>query len=90
MLAGLPPDLVEKFDQLPFATEAGFQFRGGESVKTPSPVSATMAPLCGKAACGIVITGRQDTVALWVIAMIGAAFPDGTTAPQAAFVKVNP
>lgn len=89
VLAGLPPELVEKFDQLPFTTEGGFQFRGSEAVKTPSPVSATMAPLCGKGACGIVVSGRQDTVALWLIAMIGAAFPDGTTAPQATFLKIK-
>ena len=84
----MPPDIVEKFDALPFATEGGFQFRGGEAVKVPSPVSATMAPLCGKSACGVVITGRGDTVALWVIAMIGAAFPDGTNAPQVTFVRL--
>jgi biopolymer transport protein ExbD len=90
VLAGLPPDLVEKFDELPFATEGGFQFRGGEAVKVPSPVSATMEAMCGKVACGVVVTGRSDTIALWVIAMLGAAFPDGTPAPQVAFVKIKP
>jgi biopolymer transport protein ExbD len=90
VLAGLPPDLVEKFDQLPFATEAGFQFRGSEAVKAPSALTATMEPVCGKTACGIVVTGRHDTVAIWLIAMIGAAFPDGTAAPQAVFVKLAP
>jgi biopolymer transport protein ExbD len=87
VLAGMPDDIVAKFDELPFAVEAGFQFRGNEAVTVPSPFSATMAPLCGKSACGVVIKGRADTVALWTIAMIGAAFPDGATAPQVVFIK---
>lgn len=89
IFANMTPEMIEEYKSLPFATKAGFQLRGKEAIVTPSPVSATMAPVCGKKRCGVVMTGRKRTIAMRFLSLIGSAFPDGTPAPVIWFVLPN-
>jgi hypothetical protein len=86
ILLEMPPEIVEAYMELPFETAAGFQFRGREAVVSPSALSATMAPVCGKTACGVVMKADNRTLTIRYVSLIGAAFPDGTPAPTVAFV----
>lgn len=67
------------------ATTASYQFRAREAVTAPSPVSATVAPLCGKNPCRVVVRAQAKTMAARVLSLIGAAFPDGGAAPEIHF-----
>jgi hypothetical protein len=78
-------DLEDALIGGPPPAEALFQFRNNEGLKAPSPVSATLAPLCGANACGVVLSADGNTKVLGVVSLIGAAFPDGTAAPHLAF-----
>ncbi|MBN1654471.1 MAG: hypothetical protein JXA30_11935 [Deltaproteobacteria bacterium] len=83
---GLDDELTEEFLKIAPAREAGFQFRGGEALYLPSPVSETMAPVCGKIACGVVITGRPISPVFRMLSLIGGSFPDGSPFPAIAFM----
>lgn len=83
---GLDAELIEEWEKLEPARAAGFQFRGWEALTLPSPVSETMAPVCGKIACGVVITGRPITPAYRILALIGGSFPNSTPSPSLAFM----
>ncbi|MDH5672057.1 MAG: hypothetical protein OEZ06_07895 [Myxococcales bacterium] len=78
-------DLEKELLEGPPATEALFQFRAREALATPSPVSDTIAPLCGKKACGAVVSAELPTMSVRVVSLIGAAFPDGAAPPVLAF-----
>ena len=78
-------DLEEALLKGPPASEALFQFRSKEAVKDPSPVSATMKPLCGSNACGVVLQAEDRTLMVRVAQLLGAAFPDGSAAPTVVF-----
>jgi hypothetical protein len=67
------------------STYALFQFRYQEALKSPSALTKTMAPMCHKEKCGIVVTADSITPMLNVVTMIAAAFPDGTPMPAIAF-----
>ena len=67
------------------STYALFQFRYQEALKSPSALTKTMAPFCGKQRCGIVLTADPISPVLHIVTMLGAAFPDGTTPPALAF-----
>jgi biopolymer transport protein ExbD len=67
------------------STYALFQFRYQEALKRNSALTKTMAPICHKEKCAIVVTADSITPMLNVITMIAAAFPDGTTMPAIAF-----
>lgn len=67
------------------ATQAFFQFRQSEVLASPSPVSATIRPLCGTSACGAVVSADPITLSVRVVSLIGAAFPDGSPPPALAF-----
>ena len=86
VLKGMPPDVIAGYMKLPFAQSAGFQFRSREAVIVDSPVTRTMAPVCGKSACAALMKGRRVTLSVRVLQLIGAAFPDGTPAPTLAFM----
>lgn len=85
MLEGVPTDPVAEAEQAPPATSAAFQFRANEAQKTPSAVTATIKPVCGTSACGALIQADAVTLSTKVLALTGAAFPDGTPAPSLAF-----
>jgi hypothetical protein len=67
------------------STYALFQFRYQEALKNGSALTKTMAPMCHKDKCGIVVTADTITHMLNVITMLAAAFPDGTQMPAIAF-----
>ena len=83
---GLDDELTKDYLTIAPAREAGFQFRGWEALNLPSPVSETMAPVCGKIACGVVITGRPISPVFRILSLIGGTFPDGTPSPALAFM----
>ena len=86
MLDGIAnADPVADVLEAPPATVALFQFRANEALKAPSPVAATIQPLCGSNACGIVVKAERRTMTVRVLSLIGAAFPDGTAAPTIGF-----
>jgi hypothetical protein len=87
MLDGVPAqkDVVDEALNAPPATEALFQFRAQEATANPSAVSETIKPLCGTSACGVVVQAEKATAFVRVISLVGAAFPDGTTAPHVVF-----
>jgi hypothetical protein len=62
-------------------TYALFQFRYQEALRGPSALAKTIAPMCSKQRCGMVLTADPITPLLNVVSMIGAAFPDGATMP---------
>jgi hypothetical protein len=80
-----PSDVADEAENLPPATEALFQFRGQEALVSPSPVSETVKPVCGASACGVVVQAEKATPFLRVVSLLGAAFPDGSTAPRIVF-----
>jgi hypothetical protein len=67
------------------STQALFQFRYIEGLKGPSALAKTIAPLCSKERCGVVVTADAIAPLVRVASMIGAAFPDGTQSPAIAF-----
>jgi hypothetical protein len=67
------------------STQALFQFRYGEALQGPSPITQTMAPMCHSTKCGVVISAETITPMLNVLSLVGAAFPDGTQMPAVAF-----
>jgi hypothetical protein len=79
-------DMVEALLLGDPSTYALFQFRYQEALKSPSKgpsaLAKTMAPMCHKQRCGIVLTADIITPLLNVVSMIGAAFPDGTQMPM--------
>jgi hypothetical protein len=87
MIDGVPAqkDVVDEALNAPPATEALFQFRAQETVANPSAVTETIKPVCGTSACGVVIQAEKATAFVRVISLLGAAFPDGTNAPQVVF-----
>lgn len=88
MMEGVPNvDPVEEVEEAPPATIAQFQFRAKEASASPSPISETTAPLCGKTACGVALVAEPTTMTARVVSLIGAAFPDGTPEPSVAFVR---
>jgi hypothetical protein len=63
-----------------------FQFRYQEALKKgQTAIGATIAPLCSKTRCGIVLSSDRFTPVVRMTTLIGAAFPDGTSAPAFAF-----
>ena len=67
-----------------------FTWRFDGAVADLSPISAAFRPLCGPSPCGIVVTGDKETMSMRLISFIGAAFPDGSSAPQIRFLVPAP
>ena len=78
-------DIVAEVEQADPASEASFQFRAQEVLGATSAVSATLKPVCGTSACGVVVNADKITLFVRVASLLGAAFPDGTPAPVVAF-----
>jgi hypothetical protein len=73
----------------PPATEASFTLRASVLTQPDSPVGAMLRPVCGSRACGVVLVGDADTPSMRPIALLGAAFPDGTAPPAVAFQRTR-
>lgn len=67
------------------STYALFQFRYQEALTDPSPITDTVKPMCTGKKCGIVLTADPITPIVRVASLMGAAFPDGSTAPAVSF-----
>lgn len=67
------------------ATQALFQFRYQEALNAKSPLSGTIAPICGGERCGVVVVADEISPVVRLVSLMGAAFPDGSTAPAYAF-----
>jgi len=67
------------------STQALFQFRYQEALSAPSSLTGTMAPMCHTRKCGVVVAADSISPMVRVVSMMGAAFPDGTSAPAYAF-----
>ncbi|MBN1654279.1 MAG: hypothetical protein JXA30_10960 [Deltaproteobacteria bacterium] len=89
LFAEMTPEQIEEYRNMPFATEAVYQFRGQEALVSPSSVSATVAPICGKSRCGVLMTGQRRTITIRFLSLIGAAFPDGVPEPTIWFMLPN-
>lgn len=85
MLEGVPTDPVRELEEAPPATSASFQFRAKEAQSSPSPITATIKPVCGTSQCGALVQADAVTLTTKVLALTGAAFPDGSPAPSLAF-----
>jgi len=87
MLEGIapPPPAEGEFEELPPVTHGAFTWRFRAAVDELSPISGAMRPLCGARECGVVITADVETMTLRLVSMLGAAFPNGTSAPHVVF-----
>jgi len=70
----------------PPATEHLFTLRTDQATIDPSPISGITRPVCSATSCPVVIEPEGLSMSTQVIALLGAAFPDGTPAPQVAWV----
>jgi hypothetical protein len=67
-------------------TEQVFTLRTDQATVDPSPISGITRPVCGSIQCPIVFEPEGVSMSSQVIALLGAAFPDGTPAPLVAWV----
>ncbi len=85
MLPGVPqPESEGDPPPRPFTTGA-FSFRAEEATQADSAISTTTRPVCAMAACPTIVVADDGTQTMRVISLLGAAFPNGTTAPRLAF-----
>jgi biopolymer transport protein ExbD len=89
MFADMTPEQIEEYLNMPYAVEAAFQFRGQQAIVSPSPVSTTIAPICGKTRCGVLMTGQRRTITIRFLSLIGSAFPDDVSEPTIWFMLPN-
>lgn len=68
------------------STEHVFTLRTEVATADPSPISGITKPVCGSIACPVVLDAEGISMASQVLAILGAAFPDGTPAPIVAWV----
>lgn len=79
-----PPRPGEEIPPPP-ATAGVFTVRHQESVEDESSLSALVAPVCADVSCFATVVTDAGTHSMRVVSMIGAVFPNGTTAPQLRF-----
>lgn len=80
-------DPAAEAEQAPPATEALFQFRAREALKSPSAITGTLAAALGAGGGGVIVQGEAATPAMRLVSLIGAAFPDGKGQPRVVFQK---
>lgn len=68
------------------STEHVFTLRADQATVTPSPISSVMKLACGSQTCPAVVDAESGSMSGRVIALIGAAFPDGSADPKLAWV----
>lgn len=59
-----------------------FAFRATQATIAESPITNVARPVCGAAVCQTVIEADEETPVMRVLSFLGAAFPNGSTAPQ--------
>jgi hypothetical protein len=87
MLDGIKaaPEAAEEAPPEP-SHEHVFTLRTDQSTVDPSPISGIVKPLCSSIACPVVLDVEGISMSGQVFGLLGAAFPDGTTAPKIAWV----
>ena len=87
MLDGIKgaPEAPEELPPEP-STEHVFTLRTDQATAVPSPISGIVKPVCGSVACPVVLDVEGISMSSQVLALIGAAFPDGVPAPTIAWV----
>ncbi|MET0283690.1 MAG: hypothetical protein ABW352_04450 [Polyangiales bacterium] len=87
MLDGIKaaPEAAEEAPPEP-SHEHVFTLRADQATVDPSPISGIVKPLCSSIACPIVFDVEGISMSGNVVGLLGAAFPDGTTAPKIAWV----
>lgn len=85
LLEGITPPPGSEEDVEEPVTTAAFTWRFQVTTTEDSALSATTRPLCGSAACGAVVTAEAQTPTMRVMSFIGAAFPNGSPAPNLMF-----
>jgi len=68
------------------STEHVFTLRADQATVTPSPVSGIMKTVCGSQSCPAVVDAEPLSMSGRVLALIGAAFPDGSPEPKLSWV----
>lgn len=63
-----------------------FTLRTDQATVDPSPISGIVKPLCSAIVCPIVLDVEGISMSGQIFGLLGAAFPDGTTAPKIAWV----
>jgi hypothetical protein len=71
-------------------TEHVFTLRADQATAVPSPISGITKPICGSVTCPVVLDAEGISMAVNVLALLGAAFPDGTPEPKVAWVLPPP
>lgn len=79
------PEVAEEAPPEP-STEHVFTLRTDQATIDPSPISGIIKPVCGSIACPVVLDVEGISMSSQVLALLGAAFPDGTPAPITAWV----
>jgi hypothetical protein len=87
MLDGIKaaPEAAEEAPPEP-SHEHVFTLRTDQATVDPSPISGIVKPLCSSIACPVVLDVEGISMSGQVFGLLGAAFPDGTTAPKIAWV----
>lgn len=63
-----------------------FTLRTDQATVDPSPISGIVKPLCSSIVCPVVLDVEGISMSGQVFGLLGAAFPDGTSAPKIAWV----
>lgn len=69
----------------PPATDGAFSFRFQEASTAENHISLAMRPVCGAAACPLIVEADEETETMRVLSLIGAVAPTGATAPNVVF-----
>ncbi len=85
MLPGVPQPSSDDMPPPRAFTTGAFSFRAEEATQPTSAISATTRPVCATAVCPTVVVADDITPTMRVISLLGAAFPNGSTAPRLAF-----
>ncbi|HEY6880126.1 MAG TPA: hypothetical protein VI299_19010 [Polyangiales bacterium] len=87
MLDGIKaaPEAAEEAPPEP-SHEHVFTLRTDQATAEPSPISGIVKPLCSGIVCPVVLDVEGISMSGQVFGLLGAAFPDGTTAPKIAWV----
>lgn len=75
------PNAGEELPPTPIDTGA-FAFRADVATTAESAITGVTRPVCGAQACQVVIEADEETPVTRILSFYGAAFPNGSTAPQ--------
>jgi hypothetical protein len=91
MLEGLrAPTTGEETVPVPPATEGAFSFRFQEASAAENHISLAMRPVCGAAACPLIVEADEETETMRILSLVGAVAPVGAAAPSVVFRMPNP